>query len=320
MSKSLFVISVLFIISCKENSNKIEAESSDWLINKVKIEQAIFRNNLIYLDIPVSNDTLTFFTDTGGGRFVYPEVTSAEELKIDSSYEENKLTETVDLDELFLESKVPKPSSSYSIYRGEKYRNDFNAGMLGSFWFGNRIWEFNYEDKSLYSIDTIHWSKVNSSHPVQLGLQKDESGNFTTHFPRIEMIVQNDTIPVLFDTGATINPSYDALVYFNNKERVGGSFIITSIFEKWKSENPDWKVIDGGDTSIDADIIEVPEIIIGNHTVGPVWFAKRADQNFTEWMSKWMDKTIEGAIGGSCFKHFKSISIDYPNQKVLFLR
>ena len=44
------------------------------------------------------------------------------------------------------------------------------------------------------------------------------------------------------------------------------------------------------------------------HTVGPVWFAKRKEENFTQFMSKWMDKTIHGAIGGSCFQYYGRLS------------
>ena len=44
--------------------------------------------------------------------------------------------------------------------------------------------------------------------------------------------------------------------------------------------------------------IEVSRIVVGGYTVGPVWFTRRADKNFHEYMSQWMDKRIEGALGG----------------------
>ena len=59
-------------------------------------------------------------------------------------------------------------------------------------------------------------------------------------------------------------------------------------------------------------MIEVPSISIGGHAVGPVWFTVRPDRNFHQFMSRWMDRRIEGAVGGSAFRYFR-ITLDYPN-------
>ena len=64
-------------------------------------------------------------------------------------------------------------------------------------------------------------------------------------------------------------------------------------------------------------MIEVPKIKIAGYTVGPVWFTRRADKNFHEFMSKFMDKQVEGAIGGNALRHFR-ITIDYPQAKAVF--
>ena len=64
-------------------------------------------------------------------------------------------------------------------------------------------------------------------------------------------------------------------------------------------------------------MIEVPQVEIAGHKVGPVWFTRRADKNFTEWMSQWMDKEIHGAIGGDGLKHF-CVTVDYPSAIAVF--
>jgi len=66
-------------------------------------------------------------------------------------------------------------------------------------------------------------------------------------------------------------------------------------------------------------MIQVPRVTIGKHTVGPVWFTRRDDENFTQFMSQWMDKEVAGAIGGSALKHFRTILIDYQKD-LLYLQ
>lgn len=64
-------------------------------------------------------------------------------------------------------------------------------------------------------------------------------------------------------------------------------------------------------------MIEVPEISVAGYTVGPVWFTRRPDKNFHEYMSQWMDKRVEGALGGNALYHFR-ITIDYPRAVAVF--
>jgi hypothetical protein len=58
-------------------------------------------------------------------------------------------------------------------------------------------------------------------------------------------------------------------------------------------------------------MIEVPRVTVAGFTVGPVWFARRPDSNFAEWMSSMTDKPIVGAFGGSGLQYFRLV-LDYP--------
>ena len=66
-------------------------------------------------------------------------------------------------------------------------------------------------------------------------------------------------------------------------------------------------------------MIEVPEVVIAGHKVGPVWFTYRPNPNFHEYMSSFTDKQVEGALGGNALRHFR-ITVDYPNAKAYFVK
>ncbi len=89
------------------------------------------------------------------------------------------------------------------------------------------------------------------------------------------------------------------------------SLISTSIFDQWKKDHPDWRVVPNAEEGSGEPMIEVPEVTIAAYTVGPVWFTRRPDNNFSEHFSNWTDKPVVGAIGGSILKGFRVV-LDYP--------
>ena len=66
-------------------------------------------------------------------------------------------------------------------------------------------------------------------------------------------------------------------------------------------------------------MIQVPSVQIAGYNAGPVWFVRRPDRNFHEFMSQWMDRRIDGALGGSLLKYF-AVTVDYPNAVAYFRR
>lgn len=155
------------------------------------------------------------------------------------------------------------------------------------------------------------------NHWCLLGFLTDDKGERQNSFARIQATIDGERLDFLFDTGATVNLTEDAMnLHFNDgdlKQNLRGtSFITNSIFETWAARHPDWLVMNRADAYMDESIIQVPTVHIAGHDVGPVWFTRRPDHNFHEYMSQWMDKRVEGALGGSLFKYF-SIIVDYPN-------
>ena len=196
-----------------------------------------------------------------------------------------------------------------------------DTGFLGRLWFASRAWEFDYPGRTLALVNRSDRSDYSSRNRIKLGFQTDSTGTPTTFFPRITIAVNGDSIDVLFDTGAKAMLTESAAKQFGLGEGddIGTSFIAASIFEKWKNDHPDWPVIEQADKRTGMPMIKVPRVGIAGHEVGPVWFTKRPDRNFTEYMSQWMDKRIYGAAGGSLFKYFK-IWVDYPNRTAGFIR
>jgi hypothetical protein len=157
-------------------------------------------------------------------------------------------------------------------------------------------------------------------HTISLGFLTEPSGQRATHFPSVDATIDGETYAFLFDTGATVDLSDTALSIIGDggpHERAT-SFVTASVFDKWRGKHPNWRIIEGADRTAGGEcIIEVPQVTIAGHTVGPVWFTRRADSNFHEYMSQWMDRRVEGALGGTLFKYF-AVTADYPGSRAYF--
>jgi hypothetical protein len=158
---------------------------------------------------------------------------------------------------------------------------------------------------------------------VTLGFQTDPAGKRSADFPRIAATLDGETLDLLFDTGATISLSPEALAQLADKGPAtrGTSFIAAVHFDAWRRKHPDWRVIEHADIGIKEaqPMIEVPAVTVAGYTVGPVWFTRRPDPNFHQLMSQYMDRQVEGALGGSALRFFR-MTVDYPHASAVFER
>ena len=293
------------------------------VLQQQKLPRITFDHHRIFLSvIGAQNQPIKFYTDTGGGRVMAQSAVRKMGIIPDTTFvERGKTVQMVDLAPYFQKQGLPAPVAPHMAvteFSGE------SEGLLGSSWFADKVWNFDYQNKTLAIVQKIKWSKAMTKHTVNLGFQKDKAGQKTTHFPRIPMVVEGDTLQVLFDTGAMANLNQEAQKQFGCKA-IGASFITRSIFNRWRQKHPKWQVIEKGNVifmhgkkRLEEDLIQVPKITIGGYEVGPVWFASRRDQNFTQWMSQWMDQKIVGAVGGSCFQYFQTIIVDYHQERAYF--
>lgn len=192
------------------------------------------------------------------------------------------------------------------------------GAFLGQNFFVGKSWTFDYITQKIWLNTPLKKSESNNPNVQSLGFKKNSKHVSVYGHPSMTIEVAGESIDVLFDTGASFVLSEDGQRLFNtSKETLGGSFIAASLFEEWKEKHPDWKIYPKSDLS--RDIIEVPSVTIGEYTVGPVLFAKRPDENWSEGMIRSMDKVVKGAIGGSALQYFK-VTIDYNAELIRFER
>ncbi len=288
-----------------------------------------------FLKMPtITNDTIIGFCDTGGGYTVVYN-TTLQKIKLESKISEVEIkgekTKFILAKDIFDNRYIPYPqinnyfkssitSSFFEVPETNPETDYFSKyvphdAFLGQFFFMNQAWTFDYLTGKIF-INSPLSSDTNIENVQTLGFKIDKQGNKRFGHPSMKIMVDEQTIDVLLDTGATLLLSENSKSEFNNKKAVGGSFIAKSIFDKWHTQHPDWRVIEKGEIT-GADLIEVPQVKVCNLVAGPVWFAKRPDEAWSKGMIGSMDKVVKGAIGGSFFQYFK-ITVDYNSELVRF--
>jgi hypothetical protein len=273
---------------------------------------------------------LRFYLDTGGGtNMLYSGAVARLGLTVDSVAGGSKGSGTVPAAKVSMPAAYPSfsPESAATLFvppSNPEFENETDGpldGFLSRVWFADRGWTLDYPARSL----RYHPAGLGDSLPaecwVPLGFQADSTGRRTTHFPRMTAVVDGDTLQFLFDTGAMTSLSDSALARIGDggPSRRGTSFITASVVSRWRTRHPDWRVIERAELGTNAAMIEVPAVTIGGTTVGPVWFTSRPDPNFHQYMAQWMDRPLDGALGGSAFRYFV-IVLDYPKSRAAFIR
>ena len=195
-------------------------------------------------------------------------------------------------------------------------------GFLGGRWFADGVWEFDYPNGKL---SLLHGFRPDPNHPhrASLGFQTDASGRRTMHFPSIDVTIDGEILPMLYDSGATAMLTDGAASRFGVEAgaKVGTSFIEHEVFARWTTAHPEWEVIERADRkgSEQRRMIQVPKVYVAGHAVGPVWFAEQPSGAFQKYMAGMMDRPTWGALGGSALKYFRVV-LDYPGATAYFHR
>lgn len=300
-----YLISLVLLLFFCLSAKRITAQDIQYL-------PTVFQNNLIQLYVPVSqNDTLWLYTDTGGMNFIYKSGIK----KLGGSKRGKNLWKKLNLDSLFEQNNIPVFGKKTIQYWRE--HSAINDGMLGREWFSGGKWFLDYTNHQFGSIQfATDQSFENSNQRIPLYFRKDASGKSPGALPRIEVVIDNDTLSFLVDTGAQVNLSKNAQETFHSDPVIATSFIIESIYKKWHQKHPEWKVIDRADESYGANapMIRVPNVRIGSKEAGPVYFTVRQDPNFLHLSNLFMDQPVQGALGGNCLSIFGQIIIDYNSE------
>lgn len=308
-----------------------------WLIAGVSsTTQAVplptqFEGDLVYVIPRVGeSETLRLYTDTGGGYFLSSEAVAR--LKLDAQpappelqQEMGPLARLARLPASLPESDLPRglgldgaipvmPDRSGGILPGANPMD----GMLGAPWFGGRIWTWDFAGRRLIH-EASDWTATAGMQRVPLHFKQAPDGRRVTHFPRIAVRIDGRELPMLLDTGAMTVLAPEALQTLDDgaPAQRATSMIADNVFQAWRSAHPEWRVIEKAQAGTGSAMIEVPEVEIAGHLVGPVWFTHRPDRNFHEFMSGMMDARVEGAVGNNVFRHFR-MTIDYPGASAWF--
>jgi len=283
--------------------------------------------------ITADNVTLSLFTDSAGGLFLYEDTVGRLKLSPFAlpERENDQIMRVVPLPSFKAGAGIPPPLGSQydlrlfvfprragEISHGEIDRGD---GMLGQPWFAGRVWTFDYPKQTLLWRAAGDLPPHDKSHEVKLGFKTSPSGERLKNFARIPIEVDSEILDFVLDTGATNILSEDVLKQINDggpAERAA-SFLARSVFERWHKKHPEWRALENIKTLTGSTMIEVPEIKIGGFTVGPVWFTVQSDNAYHSYMAQFMDKAPEGAIGGSAL-HYLRLTVDWPNAVAVFER
>jgi hypothetical protein len=294
-------------------------------------------NGRFYIKIPtLSGDTLLSFCDSGGG---YNAIYAA---AINKLHLEAKIAEVIihgekikyiPASEVIGDPNIPAPhiQAYYQPYIKVPFfqtpanteESDLIAAyipqdaFLGQFFFIDHSWTFDYLKGKLYI--NMPLQGIKDKNTQQLGFKKTRDGTKIFGHPSMKIEIDGEVIDVLFDTGASILLSKNTQAELQSSSKsIGGSFIAKSIFDNWRIKHPDWRFIEKAEIT-GADMIQVPQVTIGTSTVGPAWFAKRPDENWSKWMIGSMDKVVKGAVGGSVFQYYV-VTIDYNSELARFVK
>jgi hypothetical protein len=278
-----------------------------------------FEADTVYVLLPTARGPVELYTDTGGGGFILSE-RAADRLHLKVGKADNAALSA----ELGAQARIaappqltgrlPKlPARAIVLPRAAQIPAwpEQGDGFVGASWFAGGIWTWDYPGHRLVH-ERSDWRPPADARTVALSFKVDPDGTRPTNFARVQITIDGRALPMLLDTGAETFLTEDAV------QRLGGgpqlratSMIAASVFDQWRSAHPDWRFIDNAQVATNAAMIEVPSVEIAGFRTGPVWFTRRSDKNFHEFMSSMMDARVEGALGGNALRNFV-MTIDYP--------
>jgi hypothetical protein len=283
-----------------------------------------------YVVTPVTDagDTLFLYTDTGGGiEALFPASVERLGLVRDSVVRGYDTLRFTTMPSFRADASIPFGSPNPEIGRRILVVDPIafatgTDGFLGHEWFAGQVWTFDYPKHQLLLRSAGDLPRHTPKHRIPVGFQTDSAGRRTLNFPRIQVLIDGDSLDLLFDTGAmtALTDSAHIALRDGRPARRATSFVVKSVFDRWRQRHPKWRVIEGADQLSDTTfpMIEVPGLDVGGFRIGPVWFTARPDQNFVRF-SRWMDRPVVGALGGSALQYLQ-VTIDYPGSVAVFAR
>ena len=283
------------------------------LLFEIDCLPCVFESNLISCVLLNENqDSISFYTDTGGKNFLY----KSGKKKLGLNSKKGNLWQQKKFSELFKRNNFPAPGVPQFYFVNDKKSKE--DGMLGREWFADKIVFIDYAAKEM---KIIPQSYPENRIGAPLFFKEDKKGEPIFQLARLKVEIEKDTLSLLLDTGAQAYLSEDMQEKTGQVELVAMSFINASIFNSWKNAHPEWLLYKNGDESFRTkeDIILVPKVTIAGKEIGPIAFASREDYNFKNMSSLFMDEPIQGALGGNALSKLEMIALDYKKRELILL-
>ena len=276
----------------------------------------------------IDGKRVTLLLDTGDNSRVWESFAQRFGLKVDSSSVPKPLA-MVGLPPLKPGRSLPSPALNAGKVHVTPPQDAFDTlmsrvadGQLGFDWFADRIWTLDYPGHQL-TLHDVAPRAHDGDHETPLGFPVDSTGHRLGHVPRIAIVIDGDSLNMLFDTGATI--------WLAAGTRIGGvdatspeqpvSIAWQWLFERWRQRHPDWPVVNDGDVVSHAPLIRVPNARIAGFDTGPVWFREFVgpkvpppSRNPTMPLVR---SPFVGTVGGNILQNFV-ITLDYPKATARF--
>ena len=278
--------------------------------------------------VTLAGQKLTFLIDSGGGLSIQQDTVNRLVLTESKLHVDGQDFQAVTLPPLRPQASIPPPTSNGAPFPLlVQPRDDSPAGfitrnidgLLGQAWLRDRVWTFDYPNRRLLLRSSGDLPPHTPQHTVRLGFQTNAAGKRQTNYPRVEVVVAGRKLDLLLDTGATTNLTPAALREVNDGRPSvrATSFIVQDVFDQWHAQHPEWRIVNQAEGETGEAMIKVPFVTVAGYTVGPVWFTRRSNSAFHDYMSQFMDKQIDGSLGGDALRHFR-MTLDYPNAVAVF--
>jgi hypothetical protein len=283
-------------------------------------------------------DTAVFFLDTGSGTYVWDVFLPWFDLKPDSIVNaRGGKSAVVPFPSLRVARSSPMAGTRSTLgNRLQVYPIDYHAqnnfgawiirttqAQLGYQWFGDRIWTFDYPAKRLLFHPTAPPISPNARQ-VRLDFAIDSTGRRLSQQANLDIVVDGDSLSMIFDTGATIWLSQDALtrVADGGRSERSSSHIFRWVFERLHQRHPDWPVIEKADLWMGLALIRVPSVTVAGYELGPTWFSvldgPTTPPTVPASEPAWRRRR-GGTIGGSLLRNFV-VTADWPRGIAWFVR
>jgi|SRR5450631_2461598 len=280
-----------------------------------------FTANQVYVRLQtLDGKPLELYTDSGGGSLILGKVAAERlQLALVPIQEADVLAElgasARETEAPLLRPEVPRLPTRAFVIDSPRQMPAFPEqadGVVGAAWFADGIWTWDYPMRHLYK-ENPGWRAALDARKTDLGFQIDSHGKRTTNFARISISVAGEQLQMLLDTGAETYLSPEAKAYVQDRDPAfrASSMMRASIFDAWRKSHPEWRFVDNAEVSTGAPMILVPEVRVAGLRARSVWFTRRPDKNYTDFMSSMMDQAVDGSVGGNCFSQFV-LTVDYP--------